>query len=278
MRGNLSTAEVARILGMRPGRVRELVRWGACRPPRSGRGYSFSFQDVVVLRAARGLLEAGVAATRVRRALAALARELPPSRPLSGLRIYADGREVAVCDGDAAWHPASGQTVLNFEVDALARLVEDVHAAPAAPDAAGPSGPRSARAQAEFERALALEDRDPKAARAAYERALALDAELVDAYVNLGRLAHEAGDAPEAVRLYHLALERTPDDPLVHFNLGVALEDLRGPGPAASHYTRALALDPEFADAHWNLAGLYEQLGQRADALRHYSAYKKLTD
>ena len=80
------------------------------------------------------------------------------------------------------------------------------------------------------------------------------------------------------MRHYHLALERSPDDPVVHFNLALALEDTRGAAPAAAHYQRALELDPSFADAHYNLAGLCEQLGRRADALRHYHAYKKLTE
>jgi tetratricopeptide (TPR) repeat protein len=70
---------------------------------------------------------------------------------------------------------------------------------------------------------------------------LDLDPQLLDAYVNLGRLTHQAGDAREAARLY------------------------------------ALELDPDFADAHFNLAGLCERLGRKADALRHYQAYKKLT-
>jgi len=96
--------------------------------------------------------------------------------------------------------------------------------------------------------------------------------------VNLGRLAHQSGNAHEAVRLYHHALERSPDDPVIHFNLALALEDWRGAGPAASHYERALALDPSFADAHYNLAGLCEKLGRKTDALRHYSAYRKLTE
>ena len=80
------------------------------------------------------------------------------------------------------------------------------------------------------------------------------------------------------MRLYHHALERSPDDPVVHFNLALALEDSRGPGPAASHYERALELDPSFADAHFNLAALCETLGRKTDALRHYHAYKKLTE
>jgi tetratricopeptide (TPR) repeat protein len=63
----------------------------------------------------------------------------------------------------------------------------------------------------------------------------------------------------------------------VHFNLALALEDLRQPDRALAHYQRALGIDPDFADAHFNLAGLCEQLGREAQALRHYHAYKKLT-
>ncbi len=272
MARRLSTAEVSRILGMREARVRDLVRAGLCRPARSGRGYAFSFQDLVVLRAAKELLERHVPAARVRRALAALAAQLPPERSLSGVRIFADGREVAVRDGAAAWQPATGQTVLDFAVDDLAARVADLEHAPVASDDAG------ARARAAFERALALEDADPEAARDAYRDALELDPALTDARVNLGRLAHEAGDAAEAARLYHLALEQSPDDPILHFNLALALEDLRGTASAVAHYQRALALDPDFADAHYNLAGLCEQLGREAEALRHYHAYKKLTE
>ena len=274
MERTLSTTEAARILGVKESRVREIVRAGWLRPAGVGRRYAFGFQDLVVLRAAKGLLDARVPAARVRRALAALAREIPPGRPLSGLRIYADGRRVAVCDGAGAWQPETGQCLLDFEIDALARAADAVREAdpPPARDA------RAAEAQRAFERALDLEDRDPAAARAAYARALALDPALADAYVNLGRLAHEAGDASEAVRLYRSALSRAPEDPVIHFNLALALEDTDGAAAALPHYERALALDPDFADAHYNLAGLCEQLGRKADALRHYRRYRDLTE
>jgi tetratricopeptide (TPR) repeat protein len=255
-------------------RGRELVRAGVVRPARRGRGYTFSFQDLVVLRTAKELLARQVPISRVRPALARLAAELPEGRPLSGLRVFADGREVAVREGPATWQPATGQIVLDFAVDELARDVEGLGRAREA-DAAGP---RAARARAAFDRALDLEDEDPEAAREAYREALALDPALGDAYVNLGRLAQEAGDAREAARLYHLALERSPEDPIVHFNLALALEDLKAPERALAHYQQALALDPDFADAHYNLAALCEQLGREAQALRHYHAYKKLTN
>ena len=267
----LSTAEVTRLLGLDERRVREWVRSGLCRPARRGRGYAFSFQDLVVLRAAKSLLDHGVPAARIRRAIAALARDLPEGGSLSGLRIFADGRDVAVGVAGERWQPATGQTLFEFEVDQLAQLVEQKRAAPVA----AASDP-AALARDAFEQGLGLEDRDAAAAAEAYGRALALDPSLSDAYVNLGRLRHESGDAREAARLYRLALERSPDDPVLHFNLALALEDTRGPDAAIEHYERALALDPDFADAHYNVAGLYEQSGRGADALRHYRAYKRL--
>ena len=270
---HLSTAEVARILGLRESRVRELARAGLFRSARQGRRYAFSFPDLVVLRAARELLEKGVPAVRVRRALATLADELG-ERPLSGVRIFADGREVAVRRGDTTWQPETGQTLLDFGVDELARLVENVREAS---EEKPPSGDPQEQALLCFERALALEDDDSAAACEAYTRALELDPQLVDALVNLGRIAHDAADAHTAAQLYERALALSPDDPVIHFNLALALEDTRGAGPAAAHYERALALDPEFADAHYNLAGLCERLRRPADALRHYHAYKKLT-
>lgn len=267
----LSTAEVARILGVPPARVRGLVRSGLCRPAQRGRGWAFRFQDVVVLRAAHELIRKRVPAARVRRALASLARDLPADRPVSGLRIFADGRHVAVRDGGTAWQPETGQVLLDFDVQELADKVAAIRDAPRALEE------RCARARAALEQAIELEDDDPQAAARAYARALELDPELIDAYVNLGRLAHEGGDPNRAVDLYRQALERAPDDALIHFNLAVALEDTQGTSPAMGHYRRALELDPSFADAHYNLAGLYEQLGRETDALRHYHAYKKLT-
>ncbi len=271
MRQKLSTSEVARIVGLGESQVREWARLGLCQPARQGRRYAFSFQDLVVLRAGRGLLEHGVPAARVRRALATLAEELG-ERPLSGVRIQADGRQVVVREGRTAWHPETGQTLLNFEVDELAERVAALRSEKHEP------GDPEGEARLAFERALELEDHDPAAACDAYARALELDPELVDAYVNLGRIAHDSGDSRRAARLYGHALGLEPEDPIIHFNLALALEDTSGPAAAAAHYERALVLDPDFADAHFNLAGLCEQLGHRSDALRHYGAYKKLTE
>ena len=290
---SLTTADVARVVGVSEARVRQFVRAGWCAPERSGRSFVFRFQDLVVLRAANSLYEAHVPAARVRRALRALARELGDARSLSGLRIAADGRRVVVHHEGAQFEPESGQLVLDFSLDALAKHASKVtrttiganarsrtredHAARNVTAAETATPANRALAERAYGEALALEARDPAAAQRAYRRALARDPALVEAAVNLARLLHEAGRAKDAVALYREALGRAPDDAEIHYNLALALEDTAGAAAAIAEYECALALDAGFADAHWNLAGLLEAAGKKAEALRHYRAYQKLT-
>jgi tetratricopeptide (TPR) repeat protein len=276
--GTFKTTQVARIVGVPPERVRSWVRAGMCQPARRGRILEFSFQDLVLLRTACGLLQQRVPPYRVRRALRELTRQLPAERPLSALRFCAEGREVVVRDGRVAWQPESGQTVFLFEVGDLARcsgtLVRaDQHRAASEQAAAENQDP----AADWFERALAVEDDDPQQACLWYRKALDLNPELADAYVNLGRLIHEAGDAVEAVRLYHQALKRVPSDAVGHYNLALAFEDLRKQAAAARHYRHAIRTEPGFADAHFNLARVLEKLGRKDEASWHFLVYSKLT-
>ena len=273
------TAEVARILGIPPARVRGMVRAGLCRPTRHGRTLEFSFQDLVLLRAAHGLLRADIAPRRVRHALTELATQLPPERPLSGVRVYADGRRVVARDGGMAWQPDNGQVVFAFEVDALARLARRVvPARRSRRQMVRPPQPTH-NARTWFERALAREQRaDVAGACDAYRRALELEPEMADAQINLGRLLHEQGEGAEAARLYHLAIANAPDDPVAHYNLAIVLEDQRHFAAAVAHYQKALVSDPEFADAHFNLGRLLDRLGRHSEAIRHLCRYKQLSE
>jgi tetratricopeptide (TPR) repeat protein len=128
-----------------------------------------------------------------------------------------------------------------------------------------------------YEVAVALEANDPDAAEAAYRQALAIDPDLADAHLNLGRLLHEAGDPAAAETHNREALAIDPGDALAAYNLGVALQDQQRPRDAAAAYEQALALDPTLADAHFNLSGVYEQLGEKAAAFRHLRTYRSLT-
>jgi len=73
-----------------------------------------------------------------------------------------------------------------------------------------------------------------------------------------------------------LGIERCAPEPLLHFNLGVALEDARQPPAAIEAYQQSLALNDALADAHFNLARLHDRLGDKKQAIRHYSAYRRL--
>jgi tetratricopeptide (TPR) repeat protein len=275
-----STAEVARILGLSPGRVRGYVRAGLLSPERGEDGsMRFSFPDLVFLRKARGLMSARIPPRRIRRALERLREQLPEDRPLNAVRIEMEGSRIVVEDGERRWQPESGQAVFDFDGSEVPRDAPPV-------DVARPSFEESPRRESRgdaataddwFELGCELETEDPKRARDAYEQALALEGDHASAHVNLGRLLHEAGDPAAAEPHYRRALEVRPEDATASYNLGVALEDLGKLPEALLEYQRAVRLEPENADAHYNAASLAERLGRSAEAVRHLAAYRRLT-
>lgn len=269
-----ATPDVAKLLGISIPQVRAFARSGFLDPDRGVRGeFRFSFPDLVLLRAAKGLAEARVPARRIQRSLRTLRRQLPAGRPLSAVRITAEGDRVLVRDGSTSWNPESGQISMDFAVAELAS-----RAAPLARQAA-----RAARAAAEpldadewYDLGFDLEAVDVAEARDAYRRALELDPHHADAHVNLGRLLHEGGDAAQAVSHYMLALQQTPKHALAWYNLGIALEDLRRRPDAIKAYESAILAEPGMADAWFNLSRLYEAAGKKAAALRSLSKYRVL--
>jgi tetratricopeptide (TPR) repeat protein len=273
MRG-YATRDVGHILGLSSSQVLGYVRSGFLRPERGPRGdYRFSFEDLVFLRTAKGLLEARIGPRRVKRALAKLREQIPEGRRLTGLRITAEGNRVVVADGTARWQPESGQALLDFGVAELAEKV-----APLAREAFREAQEDGDELTADdwYEWGCELEAAAPPEAREAYSRAVALDPGHADALVNLGRLLHEAGDAQGAEEHYRKAIAARPGDATAVFNLGVALEDLERRDEALAAYERAVELDAGNADAHYNAASLYERQGQVQAALRHLKNYRNI--
>ena len=268
--------DVAKIVGLSVGQVRSYARAGFLTPERGDLGeLRFSFQDLLLLQTAKGLMKARVPSARVRRALARLKSQLPGGRSLTGVRIVADGRRIVVADGASLWEPESGQALLNFEVADVARRV-----APLARRQAEDARRRAADMDADdwYDLGYELEPMDIEQARDAYRRAIELAPEHVDAHVNLGRLLHEAGEVAAAAAHYRVAMQAAPDDVTPAFNLGVALSDLGQLEYALSAYERVLELDPHYADAHYNVAHVCEKLGRKATALRHLKAYRRLRE
>lgn len=288
-----TAAEVAQLLDLPATEVRAWVRDGLLAPARGVRGeLRFSFQDLVLLRTAKGLTEGRIPRARVRRALRSLKARLPEGRPLSGLQISVEGDRIVVCDGGARVEPESGQVLFDFTVRELERGVESLARRRRPPAEDGTEEPSSlensaggsiqisrkaATADEEYQRGFELESDDPDAALAAYRSAVALDAAHADAHVNLGRMLHGRGQLADAEEHYRAGLEARPDDVIAAFNLGVALEDLGRPEAAVEAYQRAIAIDPGLADAYYNLSRVCERLGRRAEALRYLKDYRRLT-
>jgi tetratricopeptide (TPR) repeat protein len=268
-----STKDVAALLGLSAAQVRSYVRAGFLAPSQGPRGeYYFSFQDLIVLRTAKGLLAARVPRRRVRLALQNLREQLPKDRALTGVRISAQGHHVVVRDGRDVWNPESGQAVFDFELAELARGAATLPLRTPAEET--PDEPE--RGADWYERGAEMEEDSPEEAMAAYRRALEIEPDLADAHVNLGRLLHERGETVEAERHYRLALAARPDDTTAAYNLGVVLQDLGRLREAADAYVAALDLDRTLADAHYNLSGIYEQLGEPEAAFRHLRTYRTL--
>src|SRR5258708_19661258 len=112
------------MLGLSVGQVRAWVRAGFLEPERGARGaLRFSFQDLVLLRTAKGRLSARIPPRRVRSALSRLRTLLPVGRSLRGVKTTADGDRIVVGDGAARWQADSGQVLFDFDTAELARKV-----------------------------------------------------------------------------------------------------------------------------------------------------------
>jgi tetratricopeptide (TPR) repeat protein len=264
------------MLGLSPAQIKAFVDDGLVAPGLGRAGEQlFSFQDLVLLRTAKELIDAKIPSRRVRAALEKIRTQLPSGRPLTGVNIFTDGREVLVQSGDEVWNPESGQTLINFGVSSLAEK-----AAPFARKAAAAARDNADELDAEdwYELACELEMTAPEDAVDAYRRTLELDPEHADAHLNLGRLLHEGADFEAAERHYRAALAAGEDEATARFNIAVVLEDQDRLDEALEIYDQLTEAYPRFADAHYNLAGLYERLDRRDLAVRHLKAYKSLLD
>jgi tetratricopeptide (TPR) repeat protein len=294
---HFGTADVTRIVGISAAALRSLVREGHVLPERGPRGaLRFTFQDLIALRTARALSNAGLPTRRITRALRELRRHLPAQLPLSGLSIRAGGEHVIVREAGTEWEGGSGQYLLSLEVtldrrglrlsEPLGTTPSALHPTPAAPSSeATPKAPnaspvpRAADSEADVEllfcEALDTEDGDAASAIQLYQDCLRTDPRHVEARINLARLLHESGDIDAAEQLYlHVSCL---GDAVAQFNLAVLLEDQGRQPEAIEHYLSALALDPELADAHYNLARLYDLQGNAPHTIRHLRAFQRLT-
>jgi tetratricopeptide (TPR) repeat protein len=263
--------DVSRVLDLPVAEVRRLARTGFVVPRRGPRNeLRFSFQDLVLLRAAAGLVRAEVPAARVRRALRAIRARLPGHRPLAGVRVSADGREVVVQDGGARWNAETGQGLLDLDVAGIAQRVAPVVRA------AARRGP-PLDSEAWFRWGQDLDGVAPAEAEQSFRKALELDPDHAGAHLRLGLLLHGRGDAAGAELHYRRAAASPRERARAALHLGVALEDQGLADEALLAYARALEADRGLADAHFHASRVLAAMGRAEDAERHLGEYRRLS-
>jgi hypothetical protein len=118
------SSQVVRILGISR---RQVQYWAETDlvAPSVGPGWapSHTFEDLVALRAAKQLIDAGVSVQRIRHSIGSLKRILPEvQKPLSELVLVATGDLVLVLHGGSTFEAVSGQEWI-FEVSQFQREV-----------------------------------------------------------------------------------------------------------------------------------------------------------
>lgn len=121
------SGEVVEILGISRRQLQYWAQTDLVRPTVQTRGghHRYTFEDLVALKAAKRLIDAGVSVQRIRSSIRALKDILPTvRRPLAELVLVATGDVVLVFREDTAFDAVSGQEWV-LEVAQFYREVED---------------------------------------------------------------------------------------------------------------------------------------------------------
>ncbi|MFO7564615.1 MAG: tetratricopeptide repeat protein [Enhygromyxa sp.] len=280
-----TAAEVARLFELPESRVRYWSQTGFITPSvRQGARRFYTFRDLISIKVAKELLDAGLPLQRVRRSLDALRYHLPRvEAPLARLRIRSDADRILVEDGASTFEAATGQLLLDFDVDKLRDRVAEVLTLPwVGGRRPGSAEPEAASAYEAFQRGLAHEEQwdgasveaEPfRAAVACYEQAVELDPEFAAAWTNLGSLLAMTGEVERARDCFDHALRSDPDQPEAQCNLAeLALRsgefDL-----AISGFRQVLRSDPDQLEAHYGLARALLEVGGKGQALAHLERF-----
>jgi len=232
---------------------------------------TYSFRDLIALRAIAELRARRIPLRKIGRALQSLKQRLSEVRdPLAELKIFSDGRNIAVRVAGQNMEALTGQILFDFDTSELA----SVQSLPPHP----PPPPRERDSEAWFQKGLFLEETGAPVEEVveAYLRAVECNPQAAGALVNLGTIRYRLRQFREAEDYYTRALEADSHYPLAHFNLGNLYDERGDLSKAQLCYEAALRINPRYGDAHFNLALLCERRGDVLRAVHHWKAYLKI--
>ncbi|MEE2757801.1 MAG: tetratricopeptide repeat protein [Myxococcota bacterium] len=272
--GQYGTKDVVRLTRVSATQLRRWHRNGLLPAikTKSGR-LSYTFSDVVAVRAAKALLDRGVKTRQVRRLVRSI-RDWRPDieQPLATVRVDVSGDRVLIVLDGVTMETGSGQLVFNLDAPGPARPAQILETPNRRVNAT------SDHANLAFNEAQKAEKSgDLEAAEMGYRRAISLDPTHARAMCNLGNLIFATGRFRTAGELYRAATRADPSLSQAWYNLANALDELEKYDEAVAAYSECLRLNPGYADAHFNAGLLFEKQGFREMARRHWLAFIELT-
>jgi tetratricopeptide (TPR) repeat protein len=103
-----------------------------------------------------------------------------------------------------------------------------------------------------------------------FDRAIKLDPQYFQAYIERGNVKTEVGDLPGAVADYTTAIDLNPKSVAAHYNRGTVLSKSGRHQLAIADYNTAIRLDPQYAQAYMNRGNELDDLGDSAGAIASY--------
>ena len=252
LRGQLTMADVARVLGIPAPRLRRWLRMGLLQPTKTVHRFPFfDFQKVSDARKLCDLLSHGVKLAEIRHGMEQVHSCLPDRElPFSQLdMLQHDGQLLVRINGSLV--ELNGQLRFDFETES------DVPCETL-------SVPQSANdAERLFDEALALEDAGClDRAADAYRKAIQWDPADPVLPFNLGNVLFGLGQVNDAAASYQAALDLDPCYAEAWNNLGNIHADQQRWKDAEAAFRRALQLVPDYEDARSNLNGVLERSEQ----------------
>lgn len=104
-----------------------------------------------------------------------------------------------------------------------------------------------------------------------YDKALKLEASIVEALINKGMCLDKLKRPAEALECYEQALVCDPKNSIIYYNRGVSLEALDQVEIALASYKQALKYNPKDVCTHLNISALYGRMGRYAAVIHHCS-------
>jgi Flp pilus assembly protein TadD len=96
--------------------------------------------------------------------------------------------------------------------------------------------------------------RDNDRALKHFERVLEIKPDRDDVHHSYIKVLVQTGQIKQGLATYHKWIQERPDDPILHFGLGLLLDNAHKPDAALAQYEQALRLDPSFIRGRYTLA------------------------